>query len=297
MVSIREIPISGNIANDFNRFFQVLNDLEVPLKSLKLDGYKYRVDDSSSCAICGHAIKQRYLIKGDKGQKWELGIVCASNLLAIQNVDGNIDKLNYDRKVALEKKTILKRMKEFEEEQAKIQLEIQKGDIFDFLNSIHSRLVELKPRAFGVFKDEKPEDYPSYCSVLEQKARFFLSVRISMLRGQLTKNQETAIRKQMELGVDSIISKIKSKIEAKERKDDLRRRAMKIVYTYIEECMGTTSQGQWYPKVWKGYHEFLQSIRNQFREKGFLSEKQMNAVEKIHDKICKKEECRQRSWS
>jgi hypothetical protein len=306
MVDITELPLTGKMKEKFNIFFQEIKQLGIPLDKIDFDGYEYRKDVSSNCDICGHAIKQRLKFKSQTKhpQKWELGVCCASNLRAIQGVKGDIDKLNFDRKVVLEKKTILKRMREFEEEQSKIQLEIQKKDVLDFLNDFHKKLVKLCPHKFGVRRegDEPPSDLSSDHNNQGILARdtqgFLLSIRLSTKRGQLTDNQEKAVRKYMERGLDNVFEEVKTKVREKERKDDLHRKSLKVVYTYIEECLGTRSrEGQWFPKVWKGYQEFLQSIRTQFREKGFLSEKQIKAVEKIHDKVCKNEECRQRSWS
>lgn len=127
MVDITEIPLTGKMKEKFVEFFS-----EHKLESISLGDFG-KWQGGGTCAVCGHGLSWAFR---NNLEHRDIGICCATNILALQKCKGDYDKLNFDRIVKLEKKTIIKRQKEWEKKQEAIKLEIKYNDEFKFCTSV-----------------------------------------------------------------------------------------------------------------------------------------------------------------
>lgn len=150
MVNITELPIAPKFKENFDRW---LGDRDIA--DVSLGNFSKITEGSGNCAVCGHGIKYGMEEHGFRGR--HIGICCATNIYALQECKGDFDKLNFERKVRLAKKTIYKRRKKWEAEQKKIQMQIKYSEEFQFCHKVLKDFVcekELWDRNFFWFGNE-----------------------------------------------------------------------------------------------------------------------------------------------
>jgi hypothetical protein len=306
MPEILELPLAGGIKKDFERFFSTTNSSpsDWSFEGVELLGFGscigsfYNKPLSPTCEICGHKIKQNCIFT-NKDMEYHIGVVCASNLLALKKY-GNIDKLNFVRKVALEKKTILVRIREFEEQRKKIEIEVKYNDevkwLKDFLDACKN-IPDLWGKYQGLVIDCWNLCEP-YEQVFNKNIKFFQDLENSINYGKLSDRQVAVLKKCMqEKNIEVRVKEIMDETEmflirVRERED--REKKMREAMEMIDHLSEKGYRGGLWFKInmWEGHRTFLTSIRNQFFEKQFLTDKQIEAVKKVHDKYCK--ECKER---
>lgn len=296
MVGLRELPISGEIKRDFEGFLaktgSIFSDWELTEVEENIPGIPTaRVGKplSSSCEVCGHGIKHVCIFERKTGSEAHLGVVCASNLIAI-NKYGSLDKLNFARKVKLEKKTILKKLLEFQAQQEKLKIEVKYFEEVKWLNELFAKVLEKYPNLYGI-----AEGGYKFSSAFYKHLQFFQSVKVAFERGKMTDNMALAVRKSMrEKSIDQRVKELEDYVNylieqaVKQEKIDQASHKLRCLYK-----VSYTGGGIWFNySMWEGHRSFLASVIKQYDEKRFLSDKQIEVINKIHDKYCQDEGCK-----
>lgn len=282
MVNIREIPITGKMREDFEKFFKVNGEPEQfelsevttakLLKAMPIKGIR------PNCSVCGHGLIIVPVFENKKSdKKFAVGQVCASNLRAIGKLKGDIDELNFKKMVKLERKTITKRMLEFEAEQNKISLEIIHNMEVTWLYELVNAMNEGIDGDFwttyhhggGSFGDRIRQDF-------KYDVIFFKSINSQIMRsGKLSDKQMVVLQKAMkrESDIDKRIQDINTKFDR--ICEEAKRRAYHdwfygSILTMLKKY-GLDNKDK----------TFLESLKQFYREKGYYTDKQITAIKFI----------------
>lgn len=214
MVEIDEIPIQAKMKDKFMKFFEFTNTDQgdwsiegiISSEELKVHDNQYH-GVSDSCSVCLHGLMQIVVFKNKKTHEMKgFGIVCGSNLIAMQKYDGDLNKLNYDRIVKLERKTITKRMLEFQAESGRIVLETQ---YFEEITWLYEFVEEVKIRYEEDYFNNTDPKFNNVFSTI----RFFMSIYNQLQRkGKLSEKQIQSIRKDMG-NEDAIFDRIDAELK------------------------------------------------------------------------------------
>lgn len=293
MPKLLELPLSGKIRKDFESFFSATNSTA---ENWDLhDNYNPLEPKSKSCFICGHGIKNPVGFRNmETDQRVDIGVVCASNLLSLgMYYKGNIDKLNFDRQVRLEKKTIMKRLAERIAEQEMEQIKIKHGDIVDYLEKFKNAIIdEFVPDRIKKDIDEiHIMELPRYCNwtnnFFHYNIEFFFSIYDSIKHGKLTDNQLRAMKKCIEIPIEERLDKIRREmavITEKRKMETDSAEAIRLIDCFLEErpSYGGYVYQNWFVNIWSKHKSFLIDLKRQFNQRNFLTDNQIKAIEKIH---------------
>lgn len=205
MVDIRDLPIDGKIKEKFVLYLE-----KNPLNTLHLGDFA-KWEGGGTCAICGHSLSWSFRDMSPLGNR-DIGICCGCNVLALQQCKGDFDALNFQRKLALEKRTIAKRQREFEKQQKAIELEIKYNDEFKFCTELTKRFYEDSD--FQEMIGKRDNDFYSYamgerqnqCLYKIKKAESFL---VWIKKGKVSDYYLAELRKIMRESPEEIIKQIK----------------------------------------------------------------------------------------
>ncbi|MFC1755459.1 hypothetical protein ACFL96_19060 [Thermoproteota archaeon] len=166
MVTITQIPISGKMREQFEVFLKGTQITDwsfsecVHFKVAQASPSFYP-DAQPICDVCGHPIRRICLFdkKGESYRK-SLGICCATNLLAMIEYKGDTDKLNYDRTVELQKKTMMKRFIEADKARKAIELETKYHTEFKYCTDVVEAVTKKYPKMFEHWTDDSKLSKP-----------------------------------------------------------------------------------------------------------------------------------------
>ena len=272
MVKITELPITGKMLEDFQKFFRLH---EGPGGWDYMEMITYNPESPGDvppiCSVCGHGLKYIFVYSKD-GNRHGFGVVCASNLEALQKKD--IDKLNYDRTVKLQRKTILKRMIEHQTAQNKLNLEVQHYDKVHYIVDIYNRLLdeygEYTVSSWMVNSYSNSHPFKRYME-------FFVSLYYSYERGKLSEKQLSALGRSInKMTVDERMNAFAIAYDEemdRQSKKNRQSRHYYIVYDMIDK---------WGLNDWE--RKFLKSVKEWFEAGKNYSEKQMETIRNVHDK-------------
>ena len=289
------MPITNNMRERFE-FFDFTVGIDNNLKFEKMSNAKALTDVNGEdkdygvkpvCHVCGKGLMNVVIYSYKEGNTMEyyaLGVVCASNIECIKEIDGmvNIDKMNYDRQVKLKKKTMIKRMLEFEAERGRIILESQYHDEMIYLHDLVGAYTEMLHNRYLPSWDH---DFTlreilgtigqtrAIYHVIEDETNFFHSLYNAVNRkGKLSEKQMTALQKAMWTSVEDRIGRLEQKLDyedEKEWKSEVQRGHFSLVINLLSPYKYRLSQKD---------RKFLESVK-EWKDSGkYYSDKQMSVI-------------------
>lgn len=279
VVEINELPIKGKIKEKFLTYLKVN-----PIDLIHLGSFT-KLEGGGECDVCGHSLKWAFY---DEFNKSAIGICCGINIIALQKCKGNFDKLNFDRIVALEKKTIIKKQKEWEKKQIALKLEIKYNDEFKFC----IKVVELasEEKAFESFLGERDGNKFFYSGLGKDKSNVIKKIYqcdswLSWLRqGSVSEYYLGELHKLQSQTPTQIIDEAKEKfIQYQEQSEK-----NKEIYKIHELCMKKVIVLVEYVRLGSYDIEFVESLYEQGKEMSgsdrVYSEKQQQAINRLYYK-------------
>lgn len=285
MVEILELPIQSKMKDKFIQFLEFTKSKQddwnfegiISSVELKEPNHKY-VGVSDSCNVCLHGLKSIVIFRNKNTNEYKgLGTICGANLIAIQKYEGDIDKLNYDRMVKLEKKTIIKRMLEHQAKMGKIILE---SKYYEEMNWLYELIEEAKIRYEDYFLGHYHND-STFSSIYRNNLDFYISIYNQVERkGKLSTKQIDAIRKNMNkqsieerfTKLDNILKETWIKVAKK--------RIMEIHHGIIQNLITPFKH-----KLNSWQRDVISDLNNWYINNGYYSEKQMGLILKIASQV------------
>jgi len=279
MVEINELPIAGKIKEKFITYLK-----EHPIDSIHLGDFQ-KLKGGDDCNVCGHALKWAFY---DDLDKTAIGICCGVNIIALQKCKGNFDKLNFDRIVKLEKKTIIKRQKEWEKKQVALKLEIKYNEEFKFC----IKVVELasEEKAFESFVGERDGNKFFYAGLNQDKHNVLKKIYqcdswLSWLRqGSVSEYYLGELHKLQSQTPQQIVDEAKEKfIQYQEQAEKNRE-----IYRIHQVCRNKVIVLKEHVRLGLYDTKFVKSLYEQGQEMSgsdrVYSEKQQQAINKLYHK-------------
>lgn len=283
MVKITEIPITSKMKDKFEIFLK-----KNPLGSIVFGDFG-KWENGGNCAVCGHR-----LIWSFRNGMTDIGICCATNLFALEKCEGNYDKLNFERIVKLEKKTIIKRQIEWKKKQIAQELEIKYNDEFKFC----SEVVDLTLNDV-FFQDERIVSLPDddrnkdgrhffFAGIPEYKTKAMSKIYQAnswlnwMKEGTVNDYYTGKLHDLMKEKPEEIIKEAKVRLEENEKiaeKEQEKRNEDRSFYDKVSE-LKKISLSQY-------DIDFVKSLYQFFNERMMYSDKQKQAIDKLFHKYRK----------
>lgn len=277
MVSIKELPITGAMKEHFERFLNIhpIGDItfnEVVVFVKDDDGFIHPTDPDPQCSVCGHALKYGFVYRDPDGSRLALGTVCASNYEGVVKW-GSIEETNFHKIVRLEKKTMMKRLLEAQAEQGKIILETKYHNEITWLYSLIMTSQEEVPELWAWHFELMHMDSDRQ-RIWDEELKFFWSLYGQIeRRGKLSEQQIIALNKAMQHTVDDRITRMQVKLDAvyERWRYGQRLRFHTGLISRLERDRKTA-----------GVSAFLLSLKDQAKQKDYLTDKQLAAIRKIY---------------
>jgi hypothetical protein len=285
MVKITELPISKKMQEQFEQFYKITSTETFTFKEitsatiLKVSPSMYP-GVNPMCSVCGHGLETVLVFQSDQtGRLYGLGSVCGCNLIAMQK-DG-IDQLNFNRTVALEKKTIMKRMLEFQAEQNKIKLEVEHTDaIYWLYQLVEESKIRLEEVYEGFFYH-----WADHVRFFKKHLEFYHSLYIQVTKkGTLSDKQINALKKSIHIPVEEKLDKMERAWEVAREQWEQDRKVQSAVCD-MDSLLMHWERNTYGSKQWD--IDFIKNVREYYDKHKTLSDKQIAVIKKIYKKESK----------
>ena len=283
MPEIIELPIAGKIKEKFLAFLD-----KNPLDKIYLGNFM-KLEGGGNCGVCNHNLKWGFTDFPDDNRV--IGICCGTNIIALQKCKGNFDKLNFERLVKLERKTIIKRQIEWEKTQKALQLEIKYNEEFKFCSEVVNLVL-----SDNFFKEHKIVSEDDDDRNREEKSFFYAGLPQykcdalskvfqcdSWLRwlkaGTVSDYYLENLHRLMPQTPLQIVNEAKERLIQFEEIAKQKEQERQLSYDYFEKVVKLKEI-----RLGKYDVDFVKSLNSFFSNKDYFTENQRNAI----DRLCHK---------